>query len=126
MQVGKVLNCSQNLDIKIEQIVGAERLGAFVDRILIGSGTLIWIISGFWGLGLSYGIVQATFGSVVAILSILVAPLLVLISPFYELVATGSWLPLGVIWGGGIGGLAIMSIGSAFSDADTNTRADNH
>ena len=122
LRIGEVLNCSQILDIDIEHRVGAEALREFVDRILIGSGTLIWIISGFWGLGLSYGIVQSTFGSVVAILSILVAPLLVVIAPFYELAANGSWFPLGVIWGGGLSGLAIMSIGSALSNGDAGAR----
>ena len=89
-----------------------------MDRIFFGSGFLVWIICGFLGLGISYGIVQECTGTILALLSLLVAPFLLALAPIYALLSQGNWMPAAIVYGGGVGGIALMAIGSALSGED--------
>ncbi len=73
-------------------------------------GYIVWIISGIWGLYLSFNVVADVFGDGIAFLSLLVAPALLGIAPLYALFANGDWLPLAVTYGGAILGAAITSL----------------
>ena len=73
---------------------------------------VIWVVCGFWGLFICYGIVSDNFGTIVAIISIVVAPFLLTLAPWYELIASGNWFPLALIYGGGVGASALFAIGA--------------
>ena len=79
------------------------RIIAFIMWALVGlAGFIIelWIVhdaAGFWGIVLGITLLPAVF----------------LAAPWYALFAWGDWLPLVVVYGGGIGATVLFVVGSA-------------
>ncbi|MBC8302794.1 MAG: hypothetical protein H8E55_44455 [Pelagibacterales bacterium] len=71
---------------------------------------IIWLIAGLVGLSLCFDIVYIVLGPVWAFLSLLIFPVLLGIAPWYALFAWGDWLPLLVVYGGGLGPGILMGL----------------
>ena len=74
-------------------------------------GGLVFIVCGIWGLILCFRIVQEVIGTIVAVLSLFLAPFLLGIAPWYQGIVNGDWMPLLLVWGGGIIGYILIAIG---------------
>jgi len=74
---------------------------------------LIWIVCGFWGLIICFGIVQKALGTIVAVISLVLAPALLGLAPWYSGFFLGEWFPLLLTYGGGIVAYILFAIGSA-------------
>ena len=74
-------------------------------------GFLIIIVCGIWGLILCFGIVQEVLGTIVAVLSLFLAPFLLSLAPWYQGFVNSDWIPLALIYGGGIIGYILIGIG---------------
>lgn len=70
--------------------------------ILKITAILLFLFAGLYGLMLCFSIVQQIFGTFVAYLSIVLLPFLLGLAPWYALFANGDFIPLLVVYGGGI------------------------
>jgi len=73
-----------------------------VSGILKITAILLFLFAGLYGLMLCFSIVQQIFGTFVAYLSIVLLPFLLGLAPWYALFANGDFIPLLVVYGGGI------------------------
>ena len=73
---------------------------------------IIWFAAGIWGLILCYEIVVELLGTTFAIISTFMFPVSLTAAPWYEAVANENWLPVLVVYGGGIAALLLYLIGS--------------
>lgn len=80
--------------------------------VLKAPGILIYVVAGFWGLGLCFRIVEHALGTVMAFVSLFVLPFLLTIAPWYEGFFHGDWFPMIVIYGGGIIGSVLYGLGA--------------
>ena len=70
--------------------------------ILKITAILLFLFAGLYGLMLCFSIVQQVFGTFVAFLSLVFLPFLLGLAPWYALFANGDFIPLLVVYGGGI------------------------
>jgi hypothetical protein len=73
-----------------------------MSAILKVTSFLLFIFASLYGLILCFGIVQYVFGTFIAFLSIFLLPFLLGLAPWYALFANGDFIPLLVVYGGGI------------------------
>ena len=76
-------------------------------------GFIIYLVCGFWGLFICFGIVQKVLGTALAVISVFLAPFLLTLAPWFQALAYGDWFPLGLVYGGGVIGTILIGIGSA-------------
>ena len=74
---------------------------------------LVYVVAGFWGLGISFGIVQDGLGTIVAIISLVLAPFLLGLAPWYAAIFQADWFPVLLVYGGGIIATILYGIGAA-------------
>jgi hypothetical protein len=79
--------------------------------IFTGPGFLIYIVCGLWGTFICFQIIADNFGNIIAIISLIIAPALLGLAPWYAGISHGDWLPLALIYGGGILATALVTIG---------------
>ena len=84
-------------------------------RALNVLGILVWIVSGVWGFILTVKILNAVGGLLLVVIGVCVLPCSFAIAPWYAGAVWGEWLPLLVIYCGGLGGMACVYFG-AFRD----------
>jgi hypothetical protein len=82
--------------------------------ILKITAVLLFLFAGFYGLMLCFAIVQQVFGTFVAILSIFLLPFLLGLAPWYVLFANGDFMPLLVVYGGGIPAIILFMLSEKF------------
>ena len=80
--------------------------------MLKGLAYLIFIVCGLWGFILELSIIYQAVGLWLVIVGIVLFPVTLAVAPWYALIAYGNWFPLALIYGGGIAGSIIGSIGS--------------
>jgi hypothetical protein len=76
-------------------------------------GMLIWLVCGLWGTFICFGIVQNALGTIAAVIGFFLFPALLGLAPLYAGFANGDWFPLLLVYGGSIGGVVLVGIGSA-------------
>ena len=65
-------------------------------------GGILFFIAGLYGTFLCFWIVQSVFGTIIAFLSLIFFPVLLGVAPWYALFAFGDYIPLLIVYGGGI------------------------
>jgi len=85
-----------------------------VSGILKITAILLFLFAGLYGLMLCFSIVQQIFGTFVAYLSIVLLPFLLGLAPWYALFANGDFIPLLVVYGGGIPATIIYVLSEKF------------
>lgn len=81
--------------------------------IFKGLAIIIYTVAGLWGLAISLGIISDHFGFIGGIIAFFIAPVTLSIAPWYEGIANSNWFPLILIYGGGIAGYILYTVGSA-------------
>jgi len=89
-------------------------------RNLLGSlfkilGVISGIVFGLWGLIVLVGVVNEVAGFFGVVVGFMLFPVMFVVAPFYALVAWGNWLPLIIVYGGGILTAILYGIGSLIS-----------
>ncbi len=82
--------------------------------ILKITAILMFLFAGLYGLMLCFSIVQHVFGNVVAFLSLVLLPFLLGLAPWYALFANGDFIPLIVVYGGGIPAVVLYVLSEKF------------
>jgi len=95
-------------------IIG-NRLRGTVGGILKTIAVIMWIVVGLAGFLLELIIVEEAAGFWGVVLGITFLPAVLLAAPWYALVAWGNWLPLLVVYGGGISAAILYGVGSAIA-----------
>jgi len=91
-----------------------------IGYLLLSIGVLIWVVAGLWGFFLELQIVNKIAGFWGLVIGFTILPITFFVAPFYALIAWGNWIPLVLIYGGGIGGTALYGGGSILIEwADT-------
>ena len=78
-------------------------------------GIAAYLIGGFWGLILCVGIVNNALGFLGVVVSLFLFPFLITLAPLFDGFANGEWMTLMVVYGGGLVGFVLHSIGFAIS-----------
>ena len=84
--------------------------------IFTGPGMLIYFVCGIWGAITCFQIVAENFGNILAIISLILAPTLLGLAPWYAGLSHGDWFPLLLVYGGGIVGTVLVTIGSKIDE----------
>ena len=77
-------------------------------------GRVVYIGCGFWGLWLCFQFLTDIFvqwAFLVAVLGMLLFPVTAALTPWAMLIMDGDWLPIAVIYGGGIAGTVLVKLG---------------
>jgi len=82
--------------------------------ILKITAILMFLFAGLYGLMLCFSIVQYVFGNVVAFISLVFLPFLLGLAPWYALFAYGDFMPLLVVYGGGIPAFVLYGLSEKF------------
>lgn len=78
-------------------------------------GYIAYAIFGVWGFIIELAIVNHAAGFWGVVIAFIIAPVTLVAAPWYALVAWGNWLPLLIIYGGGIFATVLCGIGTALS-----------
>ena len=76
--------------------------GSTISGLVGMAGCLLILAWGFVGTVVCFNVIADAFGFVIAILGVLVFDIILVIAPFYALFVDGNWVPLLVVFGGGI------------------------
>jgi hypothetical protein len=71
------------------------------------------IVFGLWGFLVELAIIFDVLGPVGVIAGLILFPITFFVAPWYALFVDGSWFPLVLVYGGGIPGRIIMTIGQS-------------
>lgn len=88
--------------------------GTIIGSFLCGCGYLIWFICGMLGFIWELQIVNEIAGFWGVVIGFTILPVTFIATPFYALIAYGDWMPLSVIYGGGIIGTIFVALGVSF------------
>ena len=78
-------------------------------------GRVIYLVAGLWGLILTIPVLFEQIGFLGGLLVLVLCPVTLVAVPLYEGFVNSNWFPLVVIYGGGIAGVILSSIGSSES-----------
>lgn len=83
--------------------------------VLVAPGILLYVVCGFWGLVICFGIVKGALGTFWALVSLFFFPFLLGLAPWYEGLANGDWFPLVLVYGGGILASILITVGGGMN-----------
>lgn len=81
--------------------------------LLKGGGFILLLITGLWGFFLCLGIISKAAGFWGVVASLVLGPVTYVAAPLYAGFAWGDWFPLALNYGGGIGSMVLIGLGSA-------------
>lgn len=73
---------------------------------------IIYTTAGLWGFVLCLGIVFNELGKIAAVLAFFAAPLTMAVAPWFEGLSNDNWLPVILIYDGGITATVLNYIGA--------------
>ena len=77
---------------------------------------IIYVIAGLLGTLISLGIIFEKLGFIAGLITIFLAPVALAFVPWYEALANGNWFLVILVYGGGIFGTILMTMGSAIDN----------
>lgn len=98
--------CSRWKEDNVRSIIG----GIF--KII---GGIAYVGFGIWGLIIVLSIINQAAGFWGVVIGFFIFPVTLVAAPWYALVAWGTWFPLIVVYGGGIGASIFYGLGSVIS-----------
>jgi hypothetical protein len=75
-------------------------------------GGIMFFVFGLWGFIVELAIVNHVAGFWGVVIGIMILPVTLIAAPWYALVAWGNWVPLAIVYGGGIVAAVFFGIGS--------------
>ena len=78
-------------------------------------GVIGYVVFGIWGLIIILSIINHAAGFWGVVIGFFILPVTFVAAPWYALVAFGTWFPLLVVYGGGIGASIFFGLGSAIA-----------
>jgi hypothetical protein len=97
------------------QTITENKLRGNAGGILKVVAIIMYLILGLAGSVLQLSIVYEVAGSWGVVVGIFLLPVVLLVAPWYALIAWGNWLPVVVVYGGGIAATILYAIGSAIA-----------
>ena len=73
-------------------------------------GTLIYVITAFWGLFICFDVVKEVFGPIIAFLGLIFFPFILALAPWYAALANHDFYPLLIVYGGALLGTLFFKI----------------
>lgn len=86
-----------------------------IGAIIKGAGYVAWVVFGIWGMLLCYAIVNQVAGFWGIVLGLTFLPMTFIAAPWYAALSWGNWLPLLIIYGGGISATVLFAVGSSIA-----------
>ncbi len=75
-------------------------------------GGAMFFIFGIWGFIVELAIVNHVAGFWGVVIGIMILPVTLVAAPWYALIAWGNWIPLAIVYGGGITAAVFFGVGS--------------
>jgi len=88
---------------------------SIIGKIFKIIGGIGYGVFGIWGLIIILSIINQIAGFWGVVIGFFIFPVTLVAAPWYALVAFGTWFPLFVVYGGGIGASIFFGLGSVIS-----------
>jgi biotin transporter BioY len=93
---------------QIESLQAEKQNLSFASMI---AGYIVYLVAGAWGLVLSIQILADAAGLWLVVIGFFLVPAMLALVPWYAGAVDGNWLPLFVIYGGGLLGMILIGMG---------------